>query len=80
MLGRHRYSPYQTETKRQTKEAGDKTSDCQFGKPAVAVHPSEILRQSGSTVVNGTLGPLAATEAHLFDAIVGDLGTLDGGI
>ena len=31
-------------------------------------------------MVNGTLGPLAATEAHLFDAVVGDLGTSDGGM
>ena len=31
-------------------------------------------------LVDGTLGPLGATEAHLFDAVVGDLGTSDGGI
>ena len=51
-------------------------------RASVAVHPSEVLHQSGITMVNGTLGPLAATEAHLFDAIViiGDLGTSDGGI
>ena len=31
-------------------------------------------------MVDGTLGPLAAAEAHLFDAVVGNLGASDGGI
>ena len=49
-------------------------------RASVAVHPSEVLQQSGITMVNGALGPLTATEAHLFNAVVGDLGTSDGGI
>ena len=49
-------------------------------RASVAVHPSEGLHQSGITMFNETLGPLAATEARLFDAVVGDLGTSDGGI
>ena len=56
---------------------------------AHAYHNAELLwpfiplrscTNLGITMVNGTLGPLAATEAHLFDAVVGDLGTSDGGI
>ena len=31
-------------------------------------------------MVNGALGPLTGTEAHLFKAVVGDLGTSGGGI
>ena len=49
-------------------------------RASVAVHPSEVLHQSGIFMVNGTLGPLAATEAHLFHAVLGGLGTSDGGI
>ena len=43
---------------------------------SVAVHPSEVLHQSGITMVDGTLGPLAATEAHFFDAVCWRLGYL----
>ena len=45
-------------------------------RASVAVHPSEVLHQSGITMVDGTLGPLAATEAHFFDAVCWRLGYL----
>ena len=41
-------------------------------RTSVAVHPSEVLHQSGSTMVNGTLSPLTATEVHLFNDVVGE--------
>ena len=51
-------------------------------RTSVVVHriPSEVLHQSGITKVNGTKGPLTATEAHLFDAVVRELSTSDGGV
>ena len=46
----------------------------------VAINPSEVLHQSGVTVVKATLGPLMATEARAVDDVVGDFGASDGGI
>ena len=49
-------------------------------RTSVAIHPIEVLHQSGITMVNGTLGPLTATEAQLFNDVVGGFGPSDGGI
>ena len=47
---------------------------------SVAINPSEVLHQSGVTMVDGTLGPLTATEARAFNDVVGEFGASDGGI
>ena len=49
-------------------------------RTSLAEHPSEVLYQSGITMVNGTLGPLTATEAGLFNDVVGEICASDGGI
>ena len=46
---------------------------------SVAINPSEVLHQSGVTMVDGTLGPLTATEARAFNDVVGEFGASDGG-
>ena len=48
--------------------------------PSVAVNPSEVLHQSGVTMVDGTLGPLTTTEARAFNDVVGEFGASNGGI
>ena len=40
-------------------------------RTSVAINPSEVLHQSGVAMVNGTLGPLTATEAQDFNDVVG---------
>ena len=40
-------------------------------RTSVDVNPSEVLHQSGVAMVNGTLGPLTATEAQDFNDVVG---------
>ena len=47
---------------------------------SVAVHPSEVLHQSGFTMVNGTLDPLTGTTAQLFEDVVAEFGASGGGI
>ena len=39
-------------------------------RTSVANHPSEVLHKTGVTMVDGTLGPLTATEAQLFYHVV----------
>ena len=49
-------------------------------RTSVAINPSEVLHQSGVTMVGGTLGPLTATEARAFNDVVGEFGASDGGV
>ena len=46
-------------------------------RTSVAVHPFEVLHQSGITMVNGTStsSPLTAAEAQLCNDVVGESGT-----
>ena len=47
---------------------------------SVAINLSEVLHQSGVTMVSGTLGPLTATEARAYNDVVGEFGASDGGV
>ena len=47
---------------------------------SVAIDPTEVLHQSGVTVVDRTLNPLATAEVQASDDLVGGLGTSDVGI
>ena len=49
-------------------------------RTSVAINPSQVLHQSGITLVGGTLGPLTATEARAFNDVVGEFGASDGGV
>ena len=46
----------------------------------LAINPFEVLHQSGVAMVNGTLGPLTATEAQDLNDVVGEFGASHGGI
>ena len=49
-------------------------------RTSVAINPSEVLHQSGATIVDRTLGPLTATEARALKDVVGEFGASDGGV
>ena len=49
-------------------------------RTSVAINPSEVLHESGVSMVNGTLGPLMATEAQAFSDVVRGFGASDGGV
>ena len=49
-------------------------------RASVTIHTSEVLHHSGVAMVNGTLGPLTATEAQDFNDVAGEFGASHSGV